>query len=147
MITFRSGCYFYVPDQTFREPHVAPYWTDLFPLGGGNGGCFNHQTYTDSVSLTMASDTVKNFTTFQNFQAKWVLVSTWLRVPFYRNNRPVSMSFIFISNGNYSKAHEIELYALCFEFNLLISGCICAMSLNHRPRVHLHFIQLHGCQH
>jgi hypothetical protein len=107
MITFLEGCYFYVPDRNFRKPHIAPYWTDLFPLGGGNGGCFNHQVYTDSASLTMASDTVKNFTNFPNFQAKWVLVSTWLRVPFYYSNAPVSMPFAsnIQSTINYSKPY------------------------------------------
>lgn len=90
MVTFESRVYTYTPPSTPQTYHLlAPYWTDLYPLGS-NGGYVYYRVSGQS-DIDKASHDVRTFANIPSFQAKWVLVVTWSTTPFFpKADGPVS---------------------------------------------------------
>lgn len=91
LITFEAKERSYVPSLSTYFPLLAVYWTDLFPLGSNDAYVY-YQT-NDPSALSKATTDVRNFAGIPNFEAKWVLVVTWWRTPFFPNyDGPVSLT-------------------------------------------------------
>lgn len=90
LVTFESRVYTYTPPSTPQTYHLlAPYWTDLYPLGS-NGGYVYYRVSGQS-DIDKASHDVRTFANIPSFQAKWVLVVTWSTTPFFpKADGPVS---------------------------------------------------------
>lgn len=90
MVTFESRVYTYTPPSTPQTYHLlAPYWTDLYPLG--SNGAYVYYKVSGQSDIDKASHDVRTFANIPSFQAKWVLVVTWSTTPFFpKADGPVS---------------------------------------------------------
>lgn len=83
LVTFESPVYTFTPPSTPQTYHLlAPYWTDLYPLGTNEAHVYYRDN--DQSDIDKASNDVRTFAKIPSFQAKWVLVVTWSKTPFYR---------------------------------------------------------------
>lgn len=90
LVTFESQVYTYTPPSTPQTYHLlAPYWTDLYPLG--SNGAYVYYRVSGQSDIDKASHDVRTFANIPSFQAKWVLVVTWSTTPFFpKADGPVS---------------------------------------------------------
>jgi hypothetical protein len=59
-----------------KYPFLAPFWTDLYPLGNDTGTLY-YKVYTDSLLLRTANKDVQTYSRINSFKAKWMLVAIW----------------------------------------------------------------------
>ncbi len=84
-LTFNSAWYQYSP---LRIPMygtrdiIAPFWTYTYYWGYGH---IYYNQYTNGSVLQHATHDINEYFPGLNFNASWVLVTTWYKVPHYSN--------------------------------------------------------------
>jgi hypothetical protein len=86
----------YTPALDSPYMFLAPYWGDLYPLGGDEGSLY-YYIYTGGSFLHKATADVQRFSKQTSFKAEWMLVATWNNTKF-PSNSDVSVTFFFLSN-------------------------------------------------
>ncbi|KAI1896385.1 hypothetical protein AGOR_G00094240 [Albula goreensis] len=83
-----------------REDIIAPLWTDLDNSVGGN---IYFRQVTRGDLLQQATDDINQYFPDVEFNATWIFVATWDRVPYYQEyEQETTFQVVLISDGNLS---------------------------------------------
>uniref|UniRef100_A0A3Q2CE79 NIDO domain-containing protein n=1 Tax=Cyprinodon variegatus TaxID=28743 RepID=A0A3Q2CE79_CYPVA len=79
---------------------IAPYWTDLDNRQSGN---IYYDQYTNGSILQQVTQDINSYFPEINFNATWIFIATWHKVPYYSSPETQStFQVVLASNGNYS---------------------------------------------
>lgn len=88
---------------------VAPFWADVDNRRAGK--VFYRESREPSILKRASADVISYFSEFPNFNATWVLISTWLQVTFFGGNSltPVHTHTTCSCQGTCGKIISISL--------------------------------------
>ncbi|KAL6481973.1 hypothetical protein MHYP_G00100530 [Metynnis hypsauchen] len=101
-LTFNLKLSAYVPTPFVAHGNntiIAPLWTDL---DNSVEGVISYNQYSEGSVLSRATKDINQYFPEVKFNASWVFVATWDRVPYYKQPGKASFQAVLISRGTLS---------------------------------------------